>query len=90
MRSHKGRVISSEQREVDMKSNARGVQLWHHEKFPKICNKAAAWANGFGFPKTQAWPKPLPGRDFGLAWPGLIGLTQSLDRLCPVNLLTSY
>ena len=38
-----------------------------------ICNKALAWANGFGFPESQAGPKPYSGRDFGPAWLGLIG-----------------
>ena len=35
----------------------------------KILPKAVAWASGFGFPGSQARPKPWWSRDFGLAWP---------------------
>ena len=42
--------------------------------------KAPAQANGFGFPKTQAGPKAVPGQCLGLAWPGFfwLGLARLL------------
>ena len=40
--------------------------------FQKFRSKAAAWADGFGFPEFRARPKPWSGRDFGPAWLGLI------------------
>ena len=35
----------------------------------KVCLRAMAWADSFGFPGSQGRPKPWLGHDFGLAWP---------------------
>jgi hypothetical protein len=39
----------------------------HFLVVPKNHSKAMAWADGFGFPGSQARPKPWSSRDFGLA-----------------------
>jgi hypothetical protein len=46
------------------------IKLFVKGSLIEIYSKTMAWAARFGFPGSQARPKPLWGHDFGLAWLG--------------------